>query len=134
MKQIIQLDNQLMDTIIHLERECQTICEELEQEYRKVFEEYNHKLIIELTRIKNCKNAERKDLFEDGYESFIEIGIEQEGEYFPNSYIPIWKCKTEWFQKIGYLTKQNKVSLQSKAKLIINEILEDVKNDYSKET
>lgn len=125
MKQITQLDDQLKEKILHLENECQTICQKLEQAYQDHFRQYNYQIVIELVRLKKRNSAINMDIFADDYESFIEIGIEQyDGEYFPNSYIPIWKCKTEWFQKIGYLTKQN--DLEKKLTLIINEMLEDV--------
>ncbi|MDP4083583.1 MAG: hypothetical protein Q8934_03100 [Bacillota bacterium] len=133
MKQVIQLDQQLKERILNMETEFETICKKLEKANQKYFERYEYQIVIELIRVKSGKGAKSLDIFEDDYESFIEIGIEHEGEYYPNTYIPIWKCKTEWFQKIGYLTKQNNVDLENKLQLIIKEMLEDAEVSSSED-
>ncbi|MDP4108026.1 MAG: hypothetical protein Q8935_24185, partial [Bacillota bacterium] len=62
-------------------------------------------------------------------ESFIEVGIEHDEEYYPNAYIPIWKCKGEWFQKIGYLTRRNNEQLNSMISSLVKEMLADKEGD-----
>jgi hypothetical protein len=129
LKQIIHLDNQLEKEIIHLEKECEIICQKLEQVIQAENEQNDIRIIIELIRIKNGKSASSTDVFETDYESFIELGFEHNGEYFPNGYIPIWKCKTEWFQKIGYLTNRSSDELEKIIGLIANEVLDDIEGD-----
>jgi hypothetical protein len=126
LKQIIHLDNQLENEIIHFEKECELICQKLEQIIQA---ENDKRIIIELIRIKNGKSAVATDVFEADYESFIELGFEHNGEYFPNGYIPIWKCKTEWFQKIGYLTNRSLDELEKIIGLIANEVLDEIEGD-----
>jgi hypothetical protein len=129
LNQIIHLDKQLEEDIIHFERDCEIICRKLEQKFQAKFEELDPQIVIELIRIKNGQSAGSLDVFEDDYESFIELGLEHEGEYFPNSYIPLWKCKTEWFQRIGYLTNRNLHEIEKIIVLIANEMLEDIEGD-----
>jgi hypothetical protein len=129
LNQIIHLDKQLEEDIIQFERDCEIICRKLEQKFQAKFEQLDPQIVIELIRIKNGKSAGSLDVFEDDYESFIELGLEHEGEYFPNSYIPLWKCKTEWFLKIGYLTNRNLNEIEKIIALIANEMLEDIEGD-----
>jgi hypothetical protein len=129
LKQIIHLDNQLEKEIIHLEKECEIICQKLEQEIQAENKRSDIQIIIELIRIKNGKCTVATNVFEADYESFIELGFEHNGEYFPNGYIPIWKCKTEWFQKIGYLTNRSLDELEKIIGLIANEVLDEIEGD-----
>jgi hypothetical protein len=129
LKQIIQLDSKLEKEIILLEKECELICQKLEQVIQAENEKNDKRIIIELIRIKNGKSTFATDVFEADYESFIELGFEHDGEYFPNGYIPIWKCKTEWFQKIGYLTNRSLDELEKIIGLIANEVLDDIEGD-----
>jgi hypothetical protein len=129
LKQIIHLEKQLEEDIIYLEKNCDIICRRLEQKFQAKFEQCGHRIVIELIRIKNGKNACALDVFESDYESFIEVGLEHDNEYFPNCYIPLWKCKTEWFQKIGYLTKRNTSEIEKIIDLIAFEMLEDAEGD-----
>jgi hypothetical protein len=129
LKQIIHLDDQLEKEIILLEKECEIICHKLEQEIQAEFVEIGKRIVIELIRMKNGKCVDALNVFEANYESFIELGFETNGEYFPNGYIPIWKCKSEWFQNIGYLTNRSLEELEKIIGLIVKEILEDIKGD-----
>lgn len=129
MNQIIHLDKQLEEEIIMLEKNCEIICRKLEQKIQAKFEQYGHHIVIDLIRIMNGTFASALDVFEDDYESFIELGLEHDGDYFPNSYIPLWKCKTEWFQKIGYLTNRSIIEIEKIIVLITNEMLEDIEGD-----
>ncbi len=125
LKQIIQFDNLLQEKITTFETRLEKICVELCQTYQAKFEKSGKCLVIELIRIQNGKNADQIDVFEDNYESFIEIGIEMETEYYPNGYIPIWKVKTEWFQKMGYLTHHNEEEIRHILHSMVAEMLED---------
>ncbi|MDP4162540.1 MAG: hypothetical protein Q8898_05485 [Bacillota bacterium] len=124
MKQIIHFDDHLMDKIIHLERECENLSKRLKDQFSNKFGS-GQTLVIEMVRIRKCKIADYSELFEEDYESFIEIGIETEGDYFPNAHIPLWKCKFEWLQKIGYLTNRNGKEIESTLKELLNELIED---------
>lgn len=129
MKQIIHLDKQLEEKLILFEEKCEVICRKLEQNVQAEFEHHNHRIVIELVRLNKGKIVSDIDVFEDDYESFIELGLEQNEEYYPNGYIPLWKCKTEWFQKIGYMTNRSLDEIEKIILLIVNEILEDVEGD-----
>lgn len=125
LKQIIQINDEVKKEILEIENACIHICRKLEQQYQPNFKKVNKHLVIELMRIKNGKGACDTEFLENNYESFIEIGIEYHGEYYPNEYIPIWKCKTEWFQKIGYLTRKTTTELERIMNLTVKEMLED---------
>lgn len=125
MKQIIQFDEELREKINCFEKASEKICRELKQQYQQEFENVGQRIVIELIRIKNGKSAINEDIFEDHYESFVEIGVEQGSEYYPNGYIPIWKVKTEWFQKVGYLTNHDVVEMEYMVHSIVREMLED---------
>lgn len=129
MNQIIHLDNQLEEDIILFEKDCEIICGKLEQKFQAKFGQAEKQIVIELIRIKNGNSAGPLDVFNDDYESFIELGLEYDGEYYPNCYIPLWKCKTEWFLKTGYLTNRNINEIEKIIGLIANEMLEDIEGD-----
>jgi signal recognition particle subunit SEC65 len=125
LKQIIQIDDEQKQKIIEIEKECEIICHELEEKYQPEFKNNDKQLVIELIRKKKGKLATALDILEADYESFIEVGIEHEEEYYPNAYIPIWKCKGEWFQKIGYLTRRTKEQLNIMISSLVKEMLAD---------
>jgi signal recognition particle subunit SEC65 len=125
LKQIIQIDDEQKQKIYEIEKDCETICRKLEEEYQPQFREIDKQLVIELIRKKKGKLASAVDLLEIDYESFIEVGIEHNEEYYPNAYIPIWKCKGEWFQKIGYLTRRSNEQLNSMISSLVKEMLTD---------
>jgi hypothetical protein len=123
LKQIIKINDEQTQKIHEIEEACETICRKLEQKYQKEFQRMNQHLVIELIRKKKGKPAVASDILEIDYESFIEIGIEHDEEYFPNAYIPIWKCKGEWFQKIGYLTKKTQEQLSTMVLSLVKEMI-----------
>lgn len=125
LKQIIQVDDELKTKIMILENECELISKTIEHKYQHEFKRFNEQLVIELIRKKKGKIASEADLLEIDYESFIEIGLEHGDEYYPNAYIPIWKCKGEWFQKIGYLTRRSIDQLEKIMSSLVEEMLED---------
>jgi hypothetical protein len=125
LKQIIQIDDEQKQKIMAIEKECEIICRELGEKYQPEFNKMDKQLIIELIRKKKGKPAAATDILETDYESFIEVGIEHDEEYYPNAYIPIWKCKGEWFQKIGYLTRRNNEQLNSIISSLVKEMLAD---------
>lgn len=125
LEQIIQVDDEQKQKIIEMEKQCEILCRKLEQQYQLGFTRYNQHLVIELIRKKKGKPATALDILEIDYESFIEVGIEHDDEYYPNAYIPIWKCKSEWFQKIGYLTRRTTEQLHDIVSLLVKEMLAD---------
>lgn len=129
LKQIIQVNDEQKQKIIELEKKCEAICLVLEQKYQPEFKRLDQQLVIELIRKKKGKLTTDLDILEIDYESFIEVGIEYNEEYFPNAYIPIWKCKGEWFQKIGYLTRRSTQQLEDIVSLLVKEMLSDKEGD-----
>jgi hypothetical protein len=123
--QVVEFTKQLKDQIIRLENECEKISMRLEEQYIGQFQDLGVQLMIECIRSVKGKSAQPSQAFENNYESFIEIGIEREDEYFPNAYIPIWRCKKELFQETGYLTKYNTIEIEKKITLIIKEMLQE---------
>lgn len=125
MKQIIKVDEELKNKIIDLEKKCELICRNLVQKYQPEFSQLNQQLVIELMRMINGKTVTNQNLLDINYESLIEIGVEQDDEYYPNTTIPIWKCKADWFQKIGYLTRRDSIQLEEMISSIVREMLDD---------
>lgn len=123
MKQVVEFSQHLKEQINKLENACENISKQLESEYKVQFQGLGAQLLIECIRTIKGKSAKPSQVFEDYYESYIEIGIEKEEEYFPNAYIPIWRCKKELFQETGYLTRYNIEELEGKIKLILEEML-----------
>lgn len=124
-KQIIQLDDELKAHIHVLVAEGEKVCKKLTVEYQADFETLNQRLVIEVIRIQNGKSARTLDVFENNYECFIEVGIEEGDEYYPNGYIPIWKVRTEWFQKVGYLMDHNFDEIEAIITSIVEEMLDE---------
>lgn len=126
MKQIIHFDERLKEDILKLEDACEKVCHSLQEKYQREFESYGQKLVLELIRSKKGKRQPEGECFEDDYESFIEIGVEQEEDYFPNGYIPLWKCKEEWFQKTGYMTEKDEAKIQAIVLEMVKEMIEEL--------
>ncbi|WP_449622404.1 hypothetical protein [Robertmurraya sp. Marseille-Q9965] len=131
MLQVIDFNNQLKDEILNLENECVEICKRLEEKYRDAFQNVDAHLMIECLRTKKCKIADQTHVFEPCYESFIEIGIEKDDEYYPNAYIPIWRCKSELFHEVGYMTKYNAIEIEMKVDHMILEMLQEKMEELS---
>ncbi|KAB2338165.1 hypothetical protein F7731_00915 [Cytobacillus depressus] len=125
MKLIVDLNEQIKKDIAKLEEECEQIGKKLQTMYKQKFNALNEQFIIELIREIKGKQATDEDIFSDRYESYLELGVEKNGMYFPNSSIPIWKCKAEMFHKVGYLMKLSIPSLEAKLKNLIIDIFED---------
>ncbi|WP_394141085.1 hypothetical protein [Cytobacillus oceanisediminis] len=125
MKQIVDLHDQTRDKIAYIEEECEKLAKKLHNKYKQDFQTVIEYLVVDLVRSIKGKNAANNDVFTFDYESFLEVGIETEDDYFPNAYIPIWKCKQEMFQPVGYLTDLTMDSIEKKMKVMIEEILSE---------
>jgi hypothetical protein len=129
LKQFGQLDELLEDKVVLLETTCEEISKQLQTQYQPQFENEGQRILIEVIRSKNGKCAKKHDLYEEDYQSSIEIGIEADGEYYPNGYIPLWKCKREWFEKLGYLTSKSPEEIRKHIEAIVIDMLEEKKKD-----
>ncbi|MGG0716870.1 hypothetical protein ABE096_04620 [Robertmurraya massiliosenegalensis] len=129
MRQIVNFNEQLRDEIVNFELACEKMCASFEEKYQQAFQAYNARLLIEFMRTLKGSLANPTDVYQDCYESFIDIGIEKDEEYFPNAHIPVWRCKKEFFQKIGYFTKYDIEGIQQKIALIIEEMLQEKKEE-----
>lgn len=125
MKQIVHLNDQVKRDVIQFERNCDEIGKKLQTAYSTDFFQLGETLIIELIREKKGKPATLEDLFSDGYESYLEIAVEKNGVYFPNGYIPVWKCRQEMFDKIGKIVNLSIEALEKKLQKMITEIYDD---------
>ncbi|MBN6885541.1 hypothetical protein CWS20_03785 [Cytobacillus horneckiae] len=121
MRQIVQLDEQTKQEVASLEKKCENLVDKLSVQYAEI-----ENLVIELIRCKKGKSACNEDVYEGDYESFIEVGIENDDEYFPNDYIPIWKCKNELFQTVGYITDDSIENIEKKLHCILDDMLLDL--------
>lgn len=108
-----------------IELECERLGQKLQTAYKEDFYDLKEDIVIELIRKVKGRPATREDIFNDNYESYLEVGVEKEDVYFPNAYIPVWKCKREMFHTIGLLMNENLVFLEKKLKKIITEMHED---------
>ncbi|GIN60898.1 hypothetical protein J27TS8_08910 [Robertmurraya siralis] len=129
MQQVVNFDDQFKEKIVEFEKECEKVCAYFENKYQKKFQNYDLQLLIEFTRTIKGKMAKSSDIYDDDYQSFIEVGIEKDEEYYPNAYIPIWRCKMDLFQKIGYFTDYDIKGIKRKILLIIEEMLEEKVED-----
>ncbi|MBS4190885.1 hypothetical protein KHA94_11895 [Bacillus sp. FJAT-49705] len=129
MKQIVHLNDQIRNEVTSIEAECELLGNRLKQIYKDDFLRINELVVIELIREKKGKPASKVDIYNTCYESYIEIGVEKDNVYFPNAYIPIWKCKQEMFHTVGYLINLNIQALEKKMKRIILEMWEDHKGE-----
>ncbi|AIE60408.1 hypothetical protein [Bacillus methanolicus] len=125
MRQIIQLDDKLKLEIMNFEKSCEQICQRQKDKYYDLFNKKGKQLAVELIREKKGKIAAANEVFDENYESYIETGIVEEDEYFPDAYIPLWKCKNEWFQIIGYMNEDSLSDIEKKLEKIILEMLEE---------
>ncbi|MEH7124818.1 hypothetical protein V7127_16455 [Bacillus sp. JJ1773] len=125
MKQIVHLNEQIRQEVARIEEQCENLGRKLQGKYEDDFRILSESLMIELIREKKGKSASKEDLFLDSYNSYLEIGVEKNGVYYPNGYIPIWKCKMEMFHPVGYLINLNMSSLEKKLQKMIVEIYED---------
>lgn len=125
MRQIVHLTEQIKCEVGNFEDICAETGRKLQKTYENEFRGLGEILMIELIREIKGNPARNEDLFSDGYESYLEIGVENNGVYFPNGYIPIWKCKQEMFHHVGNLINLSLEALESKLKQMIEEIFED---------
>lgn len=132
MLQVVDFSEQLEKHIIELETKCEDICIGLQKRFGQDFEKLGVHFIIDFLRTKKGKPAKQSNLFEENYESFFDIGIEENEEYFPNAYIPIWKCKKEMFQLVGYLTKNQPEGIEKKLVKIIIEMFQEKMEEQDK--
>jgi hypothetical protein len=125
LRQIIQLDDKLKTEIMEFEKSCEQICQRQKEKYKDLFRKKGKRLAVELIREKKGKIAAANEIFDENYESYIETGIEKEGEYFPDAYIPVWKCKKDWFQTVGYVNEDTPSIIEKKLEYMILEMLEE---------
>jgi hypothetical protein len=104
----------------------------LEECYFFVFQQYGIHVVIDLVRCQKGKNTDEDNIFEESYESFIEISIEKDEDYYPNAYIPIWKCQRDMFSLIGYVTKWNIKEIERKVTRILQEMLAEARVSANK--
>ena len=129
MKQIVHLNEQTKHEIVKMEHKCEKIGKRLSKRHEKAFLTLGETIIIEFIREKKGKPAVQEDLFSDGYESYLEIGVEKEGLYFPNGHLPIWKCKQEMFHHVGKLINLSTEAIENKLEKMITEIYEDHRSE-----
>ncbi|WP_077213654.1 hypothetical protein [Bacillus dakarensis] len=125
MLQVVKFDEQLKEQILGLEKSCISICEGLQAAFSLKFLKLHVELTVSLIRNKKGKQAGPNHIFDDHYESSIEVGFVENQEYYPNAYIPIWKLKQDMFDKIGYLTEYNAHELEQKLTCILEEMYEE---------
>lgn len=125
MEQISQLNEHIRQEIKDIELECERLGQKLQTVFKEDFHVLKEKIVIELIREVKGRPATREDIFNENYESYLEVGVEKEEVYFPNAYIPVWKCKKEMFQTIGLLMSDNITFLERKLLKIITEMSED---------
>ncbi|KON87555.1 hypothetical protein AF332_12425 [Sporosarcina globispora] len=125
MKQTVELNEQTRNQISDIEQKCEKLAEKLFNKYKIDFQTEQEKLVVDLIRTVKGRDASENDVFKIDYESILEVGIETEDDFFPNAYIPIWKCKQEMFHSVGYLTNLDIDSIEKKMKIMIEEMLAD---------
>ncbi|WP_368297110.1 hypothetical protein [Cytobacillus firmus] len=125
MKQVVKLNEESRRQISDIEQKCEKLAEKLLNKYKTDFQTEEENLAVDLVRTIKGRHASENDVFENDYESILELGIETEDEFFPNAYIPIWKCKQEMFHSVGYLTNLDIDSIEKRMMLMIEEMLAD---------
>ncbi|MBX9972657.1 hypothetical protein [Cytobacillus firmus] len=125
MKQIVELNEQTRNQISDIEQKCEKLAEKLINNYKSVFQTGGENLVVDLIRTIKGRCASENDVFKVDYESILELGIETEDDFFPNAYIPIWKCKQEMFHSVGYLTNLDIDAIEKKMIIMIEEMLAD---------
>ncbi len=129
LKQISHLNEQIRQEIMDIESECEYLGQKMEDVFKEDFHELKEQIVIELIREVKGRPASREDIFNENYESYLEVGVEKDDIYFPNAYIPVWKCKREMFHSIGLLMSDNLNVLEKKLSNIITEMHEDHMKD-----
>ncbi|AND41073.1 MULTISPECIES: hypothetical protein [Cytobacillus] len=125
MKQIVELNEQTRNQISDIEQKCEKLAEKLLNNYKTDFQTGGENLVVDLIRTIKGRSASENDVFKVDYESILELGIETEDDFYPNAYIPIWKCKQEMFHSVGYLTNLDIDSIEKKMMIMIEEMLAD---------
>jgi hypothetical protein len=125
LKQIVELNEQTRNQISDIEQKCEKLAEKLLNNYKTDFQTGGENLVVDLIRTIKGRGASENDVFKVDYESILELGIETEDDFFPNAYIPIWKCKQEMFHSVGYLTNLDIDSIEKKMMIMIEEMLAD---------
>ncbi|MBU8731608.1 MULTISPECIES: hypothetical protein [Cytobacillus] len=125
MKQIVELNEQTRNQISAIEQKCEKLAEKLLNNYKTDFQTGGENLVVDLIRTIKGRSASENDVFKVDYESILELGIETEDDFYPNAYIPIWKCKQEMFHSVGYLTNLDIDSIEKKMMIMIEEMLAD---------
>ncbi|MBG9542741.1 hypothetical protein ACOSZF_01760 [Cytobacillus firmus] len=125
MKQVVKLNEETRRQISDIEQKCEELAEKLFHKYKTDFQTEEENLAVDLVRTIKGRHASENEVFEIDYESILELGIETEDDFFPNAYIPIWKCKQEMFHSVGYLTNLDIDSIEKKMLIMIEEMLAD---------
>ncbi|KAF0826132.1 hypothetical protein V7200_14305 [Cytobacillus firmus] len=125
MKQVVKLNEETRRQISNIEQKCEELAEKLFHKYKTDFQTEEENLAVDLVRTIKGRHASENEVFEIDYESILELGIETEDDFFPNAYIPIWKCKQEMFHSVGYLTNLDIDSIEKKMLIMIEEMLAD---------
>jgi len=125
LKQIVELNEQTRNQISAIEQKCEKLAEKLLNNYKTDFQTGGENLVVDLIRTIKGRSASENDVFKVDYESILELGIETEDDFYPNAYIPIWKCKQEMFHSVGYLTNLDIDSIEKKMMIMIEEMLAD---------
>lgn len=128
MKQITTLDEDIRTKVVQLENTCEQMINKVKQLLHTTDIEDDREIIVEFIRLRKGSLAKQDEIFDNDYESLIEIGLEINEEYYPNAYIPIWKCKSEWFERLGYMTNDQPNELESKICKMIQEIIAEIKS------
>ncbi|EFV77856.1 hypothetical protein HMPREF1013_01912 [Bacillus sp. 2_A_57_CT2] len=121
----MELNEQTRNQISAIEQKCEKLAEKLLNNYKTDFQTGGENLVVDLIRTIKGRSASENDVFKVDYESILELGIETEEDFYPNAYIPIWKCKQEMFHSVGYLTNLDIDSIEKKMMIMIEEMLAD---------
>jgi hypothetical protein len=121
----VELNEQTRNQISDIEQKCEKLAEKLLNNYKTDFQTGGENLVVDLIRTIKGRSASENDVFKVDYESILELGIETEDDFYPNAYIPIWKCKQEMFHSVGYLTNLDIDSIEKKMMIMIEEMLAD---------
>ena len=127
MKPVLDLNETVRSRVQRLEQECERICGKILNEYHHKFSQLGVTLNVELVRIRKQYEVNQEQMFSKDYHSFIEIGLVKNNEYITNTVLPVWKCKEEWFNLIGYMTESSGETLEQNIKAVIQEMLYDLK-------
>ncbi|GAA0336369.1 hypothetical protein GCM10008967_28420 [Bacillus carboniphilus] len=126
MKPILELNQDIQNKIQEIEHQCEFLCKQVSSLFTNNFKEHDLELIVEFLRTKNKHVTKEQNYFQKEYHSFIEVGIEKDGEYIPNARLSIWKCKEEWFKLVGYITEYPTEKIEEFVKETIKEMMVDL--------